>query len=330
MWSAFALAGLLERRKTPDAFAEAAYWLSRSAEFKDRMARRAIGDIRAVRAYRGQRNERALFWYGRVLSMEAFVVPDRVWNHLVDRRNLGSCVATSRVYQFIMFSVRRAAVYWILAATRELGLVKDVAVHIAKMVFASRSKGGWWVRDSPFEALPDLLLEKIFCQINRLGDWGALARTCTRFGMLTSMKSSGEDLFEKVLQRFGCHAGLRGLLRNSSAFVRKVKLYRSAEAQPEEVFVTLAMGVLIVARSDFTGMPMFDAGMANERFRLLRVERSKEDGTCLEFVLAGETRRVFVADFGAEDVCGYAEHDYNMYPMVRGEDLVWDKREKNA
>jgi hypothetical protein len=328
MWSAYALAVLLERRKTPDAFVEAAYWMSRSAEFNDRMARRAIGDLRAARAYKGQRDERALFWYGRVLSMGAFEVPDRIWNYRVEPRNIGACVATSRVYQFIMFSVRRAAVYWILAATRELGLVKDVAVHIAKMVFASRSKGGWWIRESPFEALPDLLLERIFCQINRLGDWGALARTCTRFAMVTSTKPSGQDLFERVLRRFGCQRGLVGLLKNSVAFVRKVKLFRSAKAQAEEVYITLAMGVLIVAREDITGMRWFDAGMANERFRLLRVERSKEDGTCLEFVLAGVIRRVFVADFGSEDVCGCAERDYNMHPMVRGEDLAWDKREQ--
>jgi hypothetical protein len=274
--------------------------MARSAEFKDRMARRVISETRAVRAYSVQRNERAVFWYGRVLSMGAFEVPRRVWGHRCEPRSLGACEAASRVYLFIMWSVRRAVVYWILGATRKLGLIKDVAVHIAKMVFASRSEGGWWIRDSPFEALPEEVLEKVFCRIQRLRDWGALARTCTRFSKLTSFSANGEELFESVCGRLKGSLGTRALLQERVKVVRKVKLFRSAGVQAEEVYIAVVSGTLIVARSDCTGMCYFDAGMDNEHFGVDSVTKSKEELRVEFVIVAGEEKQVFVAEFESD------------------------------
>ena len=314
MWGAYALAVLLDRRKTPQFVAEGAYWMARSAEFRDRTARRVIVESRVPRAYAGLK-ERELFQYGRVLAMDAFQVPHQIWGHHCKERDAKTCEAAAGTYRFIMHSVRRAVVYWILVATRELRLIKDVAVLIGKKVFESRSEGGWWVRESPFEQLPPQLLGSIFCRLRTVGDWNALARTCVRFDWMTSFRAEGERLFDILMESFGAGRGTRSRLIAPIAQMYKVKLFRSPKAQPEEVYIAARCGMLVVTSSDWTGKRFFDAGMANERIKIMSALKA-QDGPRLRFGVVGRAEEL-VALFDSDASRDSAGREFNAFPMLR-------------
>lgn len=146
------------------------WWLSRAADFGDKDSRALL--IRKSERAAELMNPVLLYWCGRSFAN----AKNCNWELPPFAVGIEQSI---KFYRSVSNAARSAALCFVWAAKR-LGLVKDVALVIAKSVFSRRGHelGVWTAQMSPITLLPQEVVEKLFSHLDSLSDMRSLARTC--------------------------------------------------------------------------------------------------------------------------------------------------------